>query len=145
MTELYKLTNGEEIIGVTVGSTGEHFIVKQPMILQFLENSDNSLTGMVLVNYTPFSIEQTVNINRDTVVTRIPVKNNLIDYYEKSIIYNEKVTVKKMIQSLALAITYMDQILDNLEELEKKPKGYKSDKKNKFVIASSTPTSNSIN
>jgi hypothetical protein len=144
MTELYKLINGEELIGVTIESDEYNYVVKNPLILQFIDNED-SMSGMILVNYIPFCMEDFIRISRDTVVAKIPVNSSLAEYYEKSVLYNEKVTSKKMNQSLALATTYLDQMLDSIEELESKPKQSIAERKKKFVVVSSTPTSNTIN
>jgi hypothetical protein len=52
------------------------------------------------------------------------------------------VTSKKLTHSLALATSYLDQLLDNFDEYESPPK---IQKKNKFTVISSIPTSNTIN
>lgn len=145
MTELYKLLNGEELIGVTVESDEYHYTIKNPLILQFMDNEDG-MSGMILVNYIPFCMEDFIKISRDAVVAKVPVKPSLAEYYEKSVLYNEKVTNKKMNQSLALATAYLDQMLDTIDEYEKKPKqNTLAERKKKFVVVSSTPSSNSIN
>jgi hypothetical protein len=119
MANLLKLMNGEEIIGEIVDKKDNLISIKNPLLLVF-DDTDNGSTGIVLINYIPFSVQDTIEINVSSVITSVPLAVNMTEYYEKSVIYCRKYQDEKLKASLSIAISHLDNIIQSLSAPEKK-------------------------
>ena len=94
---------------------------------------------MILVNYCPFSDVNTISIDIKNVVASYKVNDSLQEYYEKSIVYCRKYHDLRFSKSIALATSYLDNILEKLNETKKS-------KKEKFDLKLFVnPNSNTVN
>ena len=138
MATLLKLINGEEIIGEIENTINEQYIIGNPLLIE-ITSDDSGMHGMILVNYCPFSDVNTISIDIKNVVASYKVNDSLQEYYEKSIVYCRKYHDLRFSTSIATAISYLDNILEKIDE----PKKTKREKLNLKIFVN--PNSNTVN
>lgn len=138
MATLLKLVNGEEVIGEIENSANQQYIIRNPLLVE-VTSDGSGMYGMILVNYCPFSDVNTVEIDINNVVSKYKINDSLQEYYLKSVEYCRKHYDIRFTKSIAKAISYLDSILENLNE-KNQPKKKKLDLK---II--SNMTSNTVN
>jgi hypothetical protein len=143
MANLFKLLNGEEIIGELVEKKDGCSVIMNPLLLVFEEAGDGG-TGIVLINYIPFTLENTIKINQSMIVVEVPLSVIMNNYYEKSVLYCRSYQDKKLKTSLALASNHLDSILEEINKPEKKRHNSKETVV-RFLATNVMPTSNSVN
>jgi hypothetical protein len=135
---LVKLSNHEDIMGFLEGDDQLRLIIKDPMIL-ISRTDSNDESGIVLINYIPFSSDDYVTFNKANVITTIPLSDDMIRYYTYSKLYCNKTFDKNFNNNLLRSTEYLERYLN--QKAKRKPET-KNDYVNFFV---SQPASNTVN
>jgi len=113
MTTLYhiKLSNGEELITeLRPATSSDEYILKNPMIIQDVQDPTTGITAIVLLDYAPFNeMKNAVFLNKSQVISKSLVDTAMQDYYRSSLDYSllyghrESMTkIKRAADNLAL-------------------------------------------
>ena len=142
--QLFKLINGDEIIGYLDHETEKLSIIRKPLMLNFEKDYKSGVVGIVLLNYIPFADSDFVEIANDKIVIKMDIDNVMMEYYEKSVYYNKNYHDKKLKQSIIYAVDQLDKLIE--EYVDKKPKkSYSKDLIEKIILSNSIPGSNTVN
>ena len=135
---LVKLSNHEDIIGFLQGKNEDSLIIKDPMILMTKTDS-NDETGVILINYIPFSSVDYVSFSLSNVITVIPLNDDMTRYYISSKIYCSKTFDKNFNDNLLRSTEYLERFLNQ--------KSKKKSQLNEDIITffKAQPTSNTVN
>ena len=135
---LIKLSNHEDIIGLLQNKNKEDLIIKDPMIL-ISKTDSNDETGMLLINYIPFSSVDYVCFSLSNVIAVIPLNDDMIKYYTYSKIYCSKTFDQNFHDNVLRSTEYLEMFLNK----RSKKKSHLKEDVIKFFL--SQPSSNTVN
>jgi len=135
---LVKLSNHEDIIGLLQHENKDNLIIKDPMIL-ITKTDSNDETGLLLINYIPFSSVDWVCFSSSNVITVIPLNDDMIKYYNYSKIYCSKTFDKNFHDNVLRSTEYLERFLNK----KPKKKSHLNEDDIRFFI--SQPSSNTVN
>lgn len=104
MTEnvcIFKLTSGEELVGVYKGENDTLIFVQNPLIIEETLTLDGQ-TSVLLSTYLPFAdTENTLSFLKFHVLQALPVKPEVQNYYWNSLKYNQQFVNSQLEKRLA--------------------------------------------
>ncbi|MAJ43662.1 MAG: hypothetical protein CMF96_02820 [Candidatus Marinimicrobia bacterium] len=84
MIKLYRLTTGEDIIGVFVEETDLFEFVKKPFVLIPMQGQAGKPMQIGFHPYIPYTKDEVIKFKKANIITEVKPDTNLIEAYEKN-------------------------------------------------------------
>lgn len=83
MTEykVYRLLNGDEVMGSVVHENDNCAIVEDPFIIDYHYNVKSGRTNVTMTRYMPFSANNSIEIKREHITSDNRASEDAVDYY----------------------------------------------------------------
>lgn len=83
MTEykVYRLLNGDEVMGSVVHENDNCAIVEDPFIIDYHYNVKSGRTNVTMTRYMPFSANNSIEIKREHITSDNAASKDAVDYY----------------------------------------------------------------
>lgn len=121
MSKIYqiKLTNGDELFTEMIELTEDdyHYYLKNPLIAGELVNSTTGSTSITLNKYIGFINDEYIPIKKDHVMIICEATSLLVNYYLKSLEYNQKIIEPYLGKQITNIYIQMDNILNDRHPL----------------------------
>lgn len=105
-----KLLTGEEIIAKMVSESDYTLGLADPMSLEYGESADGRRT-IYLSRYNPFNVDAKLVVHQTALVyAPVPVIQELVEYYQKSLDYVRTRSDINFVNSIKVASDYLDRI-----------------------------------
>lgn len=111
---LIKIINGDEVIGEICKDTAKQLSILEPMVVEESINESTGRSTMLLTSYNPFEDDSLFVLSKQHVLAVIPVKDEIVRYYDNSRTFNKMFVTKKL----------ESQIRDVNEQMEKQMEEY---------------------
>ncbi len=117
MTEVYifKLVTGESVIATLINADKKSYTLDKPMIINESVDENSSQTAIILSQYNAFDKHQISIVNKNHVLSVSNVIEEMVEYYEKSIRFNEQIITPKMKKTLTLVNKQINEYLNEYE------------------------------
>jgi len=83
MTEykVYRLLNGDEVMGSVIHENDNCAIIDEPFILDYRYSPKTGRTNVTMTRYMPFSANSSIEIKRDHITSDNVASKDAVDYY----------------------------------------------------------------
>ena len=114
---IVKLVNGDEVIGRVDSSLHTPVLTsRDPLLLEHRSLKDGATT-IILSTYSPHKSSDQISIQPNQWIWRVAANEDMIAYYEASLIYNKKSFDKTLSDAVREATTFMRAIVKEIEEI----------------------------
>jgi len=81
MYKIYRLLNGDEIIGSVVHENNQVSTLEDPFTIDYFFNEETGKTHITMSKYMSFAANNATQINRDHITSEHEASENAVDYY----------------------------------------------------------------
>ena len=81
MYKIYRLLNGDEIIGSVIHENNQVSTLEDPFTIDYFFNEATGKTHITMSKYMSFAANNATQINRDHITSEQEASENAVDYY----------------------------------------------------------------
>lgn len=103
MLTIFKLRNGQEVVGDMVEQHEDHLTVKDPLVINYRFVAGQPMPTISLSRYMPFAVEPVFQFFMEDIMHAVPPSEAFAAYYDNSIQYCKDLVDESVDSELAQA------------------------------------------